>query len=679
MTDYKRQVSYMYLYEEGKKRNNIGYARVETKNGQCKYTIHVTALGLNEKQLKVYAFRRKNTGIEGVLLGTLLVKNNTGDFKVMTDAAHIMNSPYGNEDMSGIVLLFSERKFFATEWDSKPITMAMVANINRKEERKQVKEAEKETSPVTEEQRRMKAANLAEVLFEHAKAPKEAANTPKEAANPPEPKEKVRDDKTLKDLLTPNINMVLKKEADLADLNEMDEAIPESLLQAKGQPVLFPKDKAEAPRNIPDSRHKEEPLLDQVSGEIQNLAGDTTKLPSEKNTTIPEPTAEIRDEAVLNPPEEETGKPINDQEIVEAEKSISDPLREKTEETIFNPQKEEMEKSIFNPQKEAAENPDSDTLKEKAEETIFNSQKEETEKPIFNTMKEETEKSIFDPLIEEGEEPIFNPLDGKTDNLIFYPIREEAENSIYNPQMGETENTIYNPQTGETGNSIYNPQTGETGNSIYNPQTEEAENSIYNPQTEEAESPIFNLPTEETEGPILSPPEAGIEEPILNPPLEEAKKNQEGLEERRENRKEGKAQEKENPSELSARPVFEDHPLAKQIYHNFPKMYPFEDNEIAWCARIEPKDIGMLPMELWGLGNNSFLLHGYYSYRHLIFARVNDKTGQNYILGVPGIYHNREKFMAKMFGFENFKCAKRKPQRTGEFGYWYIPVLLNRQ
>ncbi|MGN6714740.1 DUF6128 domain-containing protein [Anaerocolumna jejuensis] len=636
MADYKRQVSYMYLYEEGKKRNNIGYARVETKNGQCKYTIHVTALGLNEKQLKVYAFRRKNSGIEGVLLGTLLVKNNTGDFKVMTDAAHIMNSPYGNEDMSGVVLLFSERKFFATEWDSKPITMAMVANINRKEERKHAKEAEKETSPVTEEQRRMKAANLAEVLFEHAKAPKEAAN-------PPEPKEKVRDDKSLKDLLTPNINMVLKKEADLADLNEMDEEIPESLLQTKGQPVLFPKDKAEASRNVSDSRQKEEPLLDQVSGETQNLSGDTTRLPSEKKEAISELTEEIRDEAVLNPPEEETGKAIYDQEKVEAENSISNPLREKTEETIFNPQKEEMEKSIFNPQKEEAENPGSDTLKEKAEDTIFNSQKEEVEKAIFNPQTEETEKPIFEPLKEDVKEPIFNPLNGETDNLIFYPIREEAEKPIYNPQTGETVN------------------------------------SIYNPQTEEAKEPVYNLPTEEKEGPILSPPEAGIEEPIKNPPLEEAKKNQEGLEERKENREEGKAQEKGNPPELSARPVFEDHPLAKQIYHNFPKMYPFEDNEIAWCARIEPKDIGMLPMELWGLGNNSFLLHGYYSYRHLIFARVNDKTGQNYILGVPGIYHNREKFMAKMFGFENFKCAKRKPQRTGEFGYWYIPVLLNRQ
>ena len=121
----------------------------------------------------------------------------------------------------------------------------------------------------------------------------------------------------------------------------------------------------------------------------------------------------------------------------------------------------------------------------------------------------------------------------------------------------------------------------------------------------------------------------------------------------------------------------EDHPLAKRIYNSFPRMYPFEDNDIAWCVKIEPQDIGLFPMDVWVLGNNSFLLHGYYSYRHLIFARINDRDGMHYILGVPGIYHNREKFMAKMFGFERFKCIKKKELRTGEFGYWYIPIILN--
>jgi hypothetical protein len=126
----------------------------------------------------------------------------------------------------------------------------------------------------------------------------------------------------------------------------------------------------------------------------------------------------------------------------------------------------------------------------------------------------------------------------------------------------------------------------------------------------------------------------------------------------------------------SGKQVFEEHPLAKRIYKSFPRMYPFEDNDVAWCVKIEPQDIGLFPMEAWVLGNNSFLLHGYYSYRHLIFAKINDRNGINYIIGVPGVYHNREKFMAKMFGFENFKCVKRKELRTGEFGYWYIPIVL---
>ena len=124
-------------------------------------------------------------------------------------------------------------------------------------------------------------------------------------------------------------------------------------------------------------------------------------------------------------------------------------------------------------------------------------------------------------------------------------------------------------------------------------------------------------------------------------------------------------------------PGFEEHPEAFKIYNKYPKMYPFEDNEVAWCVRFEPQDIGVMPMENWSLGNNSFLLHGFYCYSHLIFARINDKRGIQYILGVPGIYHNREKFMAKMFGFEFFKSIKRKELRTGEFGYWYTPIYFN--
>ena len=53
MSNYKRLVSYMYNYENGIKRNNVGYARVESKKGQCKVTIRITAPSIEDENLNV--------------------------------------------------------------------------------------------------------------------------------------------------------------------------------------------------------------------------------------------------------------------------------------------------------------------------------------------------------------------------------------------------------------------------------------------------------------------------------------------------------------------------------------------------------------------------------------------------------------------------------------------------
>ena len=104
-----------------------------------------------------------------------------------------------------------------------------------------------------------------------------------------------------------------------------------------------------------------------------------------------------------------------------------------------------------------------------------------------------------------------------------------------------------------------------------------------------------------------------------------------------------------------------------------PGMYPFDDDTIEACVRLEPQDIGMMPLDYWSYGSNSFLLHGYYSYRHLILARMNaNKAGQmGYILGVPGTQHSRDAFMAGMFGFRKFKPIRSGEEGPGNFGYWY--------
>ena len=65
--------------------------------------------------------------------------------------------------------------------------------------------------------------------------------------------------------------------------------------------------------------------------------------------------------------------------------------------------------------------------------------------------------------------------------------------------------------------------------------------------------------------------------------------------------------------------------------------------------------------------HNSFLLHGYYNYGHLVLDEKNGRIR----LGVPGNYYEREEVVAGMFGFPDFEPAKGREKQTGVFGYYF--------
>ena len=102
------------------------------------------------------------------------------------------------------------------------------------------------------------------------------------------------------------------------------------------------------------------------------------------------------------------------------------------------------------------------------------------------------------------------------------------------------------------------------------------------------------------------------------------------------------------------------------IFSTYPKLPSFLNHKE--CIRIEPQDIGILPMKHWGLAGNTFLLHGYYCFHHLLLARCENDS---YILGVPGFYHQNEKILATMFGFDSFETINQNPHRNGDYGYFY--------
>lgn len=96
----------------------------------------------------------------------------------------------------------------------------------------------------------------------------------------------------------------------------------------------------------------------------------------------------------------------------------------------------------------------------------------------------------------------------------------------------------------------------------------------------------------------------------------------------------------------------------QQLCALYPVCHPFGSKED--YVSITPGDFVVLRKEYQNLVSNSFLLHGFYNYHHIILGRKEDPMGEIYYLGVPGAYYEREKMVAVMFGFEGFQISDQK-------------------
>ncbi|MDE6128967.1 MAG: hypothetical protein K2G16_07235 [Lachnospiraceae bacterium] len=109
----------------------------------------------------------------------------------------------------------------------------------------------------------------------------------------------------------------------------------------------------------------------------------------------------------------------------------------------------------------------------------------------------------------------------------------------------------------------------------------------------------------------------------------------------------------------------------EQLNKQYPHIHPFGDARE--YLSITPRDFVILSRKYQELVQNSFLLHGYYNYGHVILTRIKEKNGERFYLGVPGVYYTREKQAALMFGFEGFEAGTEQAV-DGGFGYYMKQV-----
>lgn len=111
----------------------------------------------------------------------------------------------------------------------------------------------------------------------------------------------------------------------------------------------------------------------------------------------------------------------------------------------------------------------------------------------------------------------------------------------------------------------------------------------------------------------------------------------------------------------------------KQLWEIYPHITPFRDERE--YLSVGPNDFVILPEKYFRMANNSFLLHGYYNYKHLVLKRLEYRGETRYYIGVPGNFYDREKQVALMFGFESFESLE-EPAGTGDYGYYLMRIEL---
>ena len=56
-------------------------------------------------------------------------------------------------------------------------------------------------------------------------------------------------------------------------------------------------------------------------------------------------------------------------------------------------------------------------------------------------------------------------------------------------------------------------------------------------------------------------------------------------------------------------------------------------------------------------------------------CRETKKDGEQFYIGVPGNFYEKEKQVAVLFGFESFE-GQREPAGNGDFGYYMVRVEI---
>lgn len=116
MSEYRRLISYIYEYEGKEKGKNVGFVKLEARNGQCRLNVNVKRMYVGGNAIGVYLLSKMG---ETVFLGNMFVRNGGGEFRITVDAENVEGTGVGLDGYFGLTVhdVKSEWRSYRTVWE----------------------------------------------------------------------------------------------------------------------------------------------------------------------------------------------------------------------------------------------------------------------------------------------------------------------------------------------------------------------------------------------------------------------------------------------------------------------------------------------------------------------------------------------------------------------------------
>ena len=127
MSEYRHFIAYIYEYQNGDKKKNTGFVKVNIRNGICRMQMKIQTDSGKNGTYSIYGFVHEGDWIYGISVGTAVLKKGLCEGVMTVPEEVFRQKGYTFDRLSGLWVQKTEetgtpqQEYFLTIWDERSV------------------------------------------------------------------------------------------------------------------------------------------------------------------------------------------------------------------------------------------------------------------------------------------------------------------------------------------------------------------------------------------------------------------------------------------------------------------------------------------------------------------------------------------------------------------------------